>query len=91
MSPTNNFQNNFPRTVDEDHNWRLGIVLLVVFLVVLIIVASVYIFRGSGNNANIENNGAPKQGFFERLLNGAINSGDSTADDDLDGLSDDDE
>ncbi len=91
MNPNNNFQNNFPRSADEEHNWRLGIILLVVFLVVLIVVSSVYIFRGSDNGTIAENGGAKKAGFFERLLNNTISSGDSALDTDLDGLSDNDE
>ncbi len=91
MSPNNNFQNNFPRSVDEEHNWRLGIILLVVFLVVLIVVSSVYIFRGAGNGNISEQNGVKKTGFFERLLNGVTNTGDTVADTDLDGLSNNDE
>lgn len=73
----------------ETHSMRLGIVLLVVFILILGLIAYMYMSRsGQDINSNLGNTSA-KESFLERLFNPGDSVTATITDSDQDGLEDD--
>jgi|GEM_PF-1812088 len=72
----------------EEQNFRLGISLIVVLLVILLVIFGVYAFRSKQPSNNLTEQSSEKGGIFSRLFKGNSNEETSAKDSDKDGLID---